>query len=554
MNLIEKELINGIQSVINTITTETIDPSMVMIEIPKDSANGNYSSNIAMRLTKLLKRKPQEIAQEIANQLPAHCPSLEKVEIAGPGFLNFWIKNEALAAIIKTILEKDEQYGQNDTGQQNRVLVEWISANPTGPLHIGHARGAAWGDAVCRLLETSGYDVLREYYINDAGNQIQNLALSLIARYKESLGLPFELPQDGYHGDDVKLIANKLRKEFGDNLLENEDVIHFFTQKGIEYELDNIYTDLQLFRVDMESWQSEQDLYDTGKVEAVVERLKEHNLLYESEGALWFKSTDYGDDKDRVILKSDGTYTYLTPDIANHLDKIDRGYDKLINLWGADHHGYIPRMKAALEALGHKDVLEVDVVQIVRMIENGEEIKMSKRTGNAVTLRELCEDIGVDAVRYNMVSRALETHFDFDLGLARQQSNDNPVYYAQYAHARMCSIINKAFELKAQETYTRLGEEKEVDLLKHLGSFTDTIADAAKTRQPNRMVNYIHKLAQLLHSFYGAHKVSNPDELELSNERLALVKATQITMRNALALIGVSAPESMSSLDLTEEG
>lgn len=548
MNQIEQELIKGMQEVIKGITDDIIDEDVIMVEVPKDSKNGDYSSNIAMRLTKTLKKKPQDIAGVFKSELPAYCPSVQRIEIAGPGFLNFFIKQESLAQIIETILSSGKTYGQNESGNNEKVLVEWISANPTGPLHIGHARNAAWGDSVCRLLEASGYDVLREYYINDAGNQIENLALSLIARYRELLGLDFELPKDGYHGPDVKVIAQRIMDEHGNNLLnelEPDKLKHFFKQRGIQYELDQIYEDLQHFRVSMESWVSEEDLYQAGKVDKVIPMMTQKGLTYEEEGAIWFKSTHYGDDKDRVLKKSDGTYTYLTPDIANHLDKIERGYHKLINLWGADHHGYIPRMKAALAALGHEDVLEVDIVQIVRMMENGEEIKMSKRTGNAVTLRELCDDIGVDAVRYNMVSRSIDTHFDFDLDLARKQSNENPVYYAQYAHARMSSIFTKAQSFTPQETYTLLGEQHETSLMKLIASFPELVSDSAKTRQPNKMTNYIQKLAQSFHAFYAACKVIDPSQPELTNERLALVKATQITLGNALELIGVEAVESM---------
>ena len=545
MNPIEQRLIEQIVKTIKEIKGTDIDEQYIQIQIPKDHQNGDYSTNLAMRLAKEFQQKPIEFASQLASHFKQHSELIEKVEVAGPGFLNFWIKSDQLTGILKAILDQGEDYGKNESGQQEKVLVEWISVNPTGPLHIGHARSAAWGDVVCRLMEASGYDVLREYYINDAGNQIDNLALSLIARYKEILGLPFELPQDGYHGEDVRMIALKILENFGDDLLERDDVLNFFKAKGIQYEMDRIYEDLQYFRVDMESWQSEQDLYDTGKVDEVISLMKAKDLTYMEEDALWFKSSLYGDDKDRVLIKADGLYTYLTPDIANHLHKLERGYTRLVNFWGADHHGYIPRMKAALEALGYKDVLEVDVVQMVRMIEEGKEVKMSKRTGNAITLRDLCDDIGVDAVRYNMVSRALETHFDFDLGIARKQSNDNPVYYAQYAYARMNSILSKVERFKEQQEYTLLVDEREVDLIKHLGAFTEVVADSARTRQPNKVTNYIQQLAQYFHRFYGSLKVNDPDHPQLSNERLALVVATQITLKNALTLIGVSAPEVM---------
>lgn len=547
MNVIETNLKGSIEAAVKKLYDQTLEDGMIMIEIPKDSSNGDYSTNIAMRLTKLLRKNPQIIAQEIKGELEASCKDVKKIEIAGPGFINFWMNSASLADIINTAIEQGDKYGQNTSGNGLRILVEYVSANPTGDLHLGHARGAVWGDCICRLLNASGYDCLREYYINDAGNQMVNLGLSLYARYAQLFGRDEKLPEDGYHAQDVADIAKIVKEEQGDKWLDKpEGWLEFFIEEGRRLELAKIERDLKNYRVEFDSWISEKSFYANGRVEAAIQKIKDLGLTYEEDGALWFKTTEFGDDKDRVLRKNDGTLTYLTPDIANHIYKYERGYTKLVNLWGADHHGYIARMKAALVALGYpKDGLEVDIIQMVRLVENGEEVKMSKRTGNAVTIRELCEDIGVDAARYFFVSRAVDTHFDFDLGLARKQTNENPVYYAQYAYARICSILRQAPEFKKLDSYNLLVEEKEVALLKHINEFVGVVSDAAATRSPNKICNYIQKLASYFHSFYGAHKIIDPENEALTNQRLGLLIATKITLANALDLIGISAPEKM---------
>ncbi|RRC92187.1 arginine--tRNA ligase [Erysipelotrichaceae bacterium OH741_COT-311] len=523
------------------------DDSLIMVEIPKDNTNGDYSTNIAMRLAKVCKKAPAMIANEIKAELEQTVEDLDKIEIAGPGFINFWMKKESLAAVINTVINEGSDYGKNNTGDGLRILVEYVSANPTGNLHLGHARGAAWGDCICRLLMKSGYDCLREYYINDAGAQMINLGKSVYARYAEYFGVHVDIPEDGYMGQDVKEIGIELAKELGDIWLHKEEGrIEFFKEAGRNKELEKIKEDLDYYRCDFDSWVSEQGLYDDGRVDEIIERMNKMGLTYEEDGALWFKSTKWGDDKDRVLRKADGTLTYLTPDIANHMYKFERGYTKLVNLWGADHHGYIPRMVAAIQACGYgpKD-LEVDIIQMVRLVENGAEVKMSKRTGNAITIRELCDDIGIDAARYFFVSRAVDTHLDFDLGLARKKTNENPVYYAQYAHARICSILRQAGEFKSLEKYDLLTSEKEVDLLKYINEFVGVVGDAAATRSPNKICNYIQKLASYFHSFYGAHKIMDASNPELTNQRLGLLVATKITLANALDLVGISAPEKM---------
>lgn len=548
MNKIEMALVENIETVVKELYDVETTEGMVMIEIPKDNTKGDYSTNIAMRLTKQLRRKPQEIANEIVEALKSKLDNAEKIEVAGPGFINFFIKKTELASVINVVLDAKETYGNSDSGKGFPVLLEYVSANPTGILHLGHARGAAWGDSCARLYKAAGWNCLREYYINDAGNQMDMLALSVQARYRELFGLDFTLPDDGYHGKDIIGVAEQIKEEYGDKWLNvsDEEALPFFKAEGKRLEMKRIEDDLKYYRCDFDSWMSEQWIVDQGMVDDALKVMIDKGLTFEADGAFWFKSSEYGDDKDRVLRKSDGFYTYLTPDIANHIHKFNRGYKLLVNLWGADHHGYVPRMKAAIEALGYpQNSLEVDIIQMVRLVENGQEVKMSKRTGNAVTIRELCDDIGVDSARYFFLSRALDTHLDFDLGLARSKTNDNPVYYAQYAYARICSILRQVEKVERQETYDLLVSEKETDLLKHINEFPGVVADAALTRSPNKICNYIQKLAQYFHSFYGAHKIIDKENPTLTNERLALLEATKITLKNALYLLGVEAPEKM---------
>ena len=402
-------------------------------------------------------------------------------------------------------------------------------------------------------MEASGYDVLREYYVNDAGNQIVMLGKSLTARYFEYFGRSdYPLPEDGYHAEDVRQIAHEIAKKDGDKWLDapEEERMAYFMQTGKELELKKIEKDLLAYGVRIDSWMHETFFYenDRARINACLRLMQDKGLLYEQDGALWFRSTDYGDDKDRVLRKSDGTLSYLTPDIANHVYKIERGYPKLVDLWGADHHSYITRMKAALTALGYpEDTLEVDLIQMVRMVEDGVEVKMSKRTGNALTLRELCNDIGLDAARWFFVAKDVSTHMDLDLKLARSRDNDNPVYYAQYAHSRMNSILTnpKIAKFERCERYDRLSDERELMLLKKIGEFPAEVASDAALRKPNKLTDYIISLVKTFHSYYNAVKVNNPDDPELTNQRLGLVTATMITLKNALSLIGVSAPESM---------
>lgn len=520
------------------------------IDIPKDNKNGDYASNVALQLSKALKGNPKQIAETIIKQIDLEKNGLEKVEIAGPGFINFFVLKSLLANNIKEIIKLGNDYGRTKLKEPQSYNVEFISANPTGRLHLGHARQAALGDSLCRILQAAGYKVTREYYVNDLGSQVHNLALSVRARYLELYNLEAKIPEDGYFGDDIKVVAKELQKKFGDKFKEDEskESLKIIRDFAIEAELNIIKADLKNYRVEMDVYSSESSIKERGMVEQTLQILKEVGVLYESEGATFFKSTQYGDDKDRVLIKSDKTYTYLTPDIAYHVDKLSRGYDFLVNLLGADHHGYINRLKAAIVALGHdKNKLEVDIVQMVRLIKDGEEYKMSKRAGNAITLAELVEEVGVDATRYFFVSRSGDSHFDFDIGLAKTYSNDNPVYYAQYAHARMNSIINQANSIDTTKVdkFDLLVAPQEIDLIKQLVEFKQVIIDAAKNREPYQITIYIQKVAQLFHSFYNECRVVDENNLNLSAQRLLLVVATKTVLANALNLIGVSAPQKM---------
>ncbi|KAA6474814.1 arginine--tRNA ligase [Bacillus swezeyi] len=540
------------EAVIKAGLAEEKDIPEVVLEVPKDKSHGDYSTNMAMQLARIAKKAPRNIAEEIVSSFDKGKASIDQLDIAGPGFINFYMDNQYLTKLIPAVLEAGEAYGETSIGGGERVQVEFVSANPTGNLHLGHARGAAVGDSLCNVLEKAGYDVSREYYINDAGNQINNLALSVEARYFEALGKEKPMPEDGYRGEDIKEIGKKLAEEFGDRFLHEDESerLTFFREYGLKYELGKLREDLENFRVPFDVWYSETSLYQNGKIDQALETLREKGHIYEEDGATWFRSTAFGDDKDRVLIKKDGSYTYLLPDIAYHKDKLDRGFQKLINVWGADHHGYIPRMKAAIEALGYnKETLEVEIIQLVHLYKNGEKMKMSKRTGKAVTMRDLIDEVGLDAVRYFFAMRSADTHMDFDLDLAVSTSNENPVYYAQYAHARICSMLRqgeeKGLSLEGDLALAKISSEKEYDLLKAIGAFPEAVADAAEKRIPHRITNYIFELASVLHSFYNAEKVLDPADEEKSRARLSLMKATQITLNNALKLIGVSAPEKM---------
>lgn len=547
MDLVSNKIVTIIKSALkNVYNLENID-SLVMVEIPKLKDHGDFSSNIALRLAKVLKNSPINIANSLKGELENN-DFIEKVEVVVPGFLNFFVKKDSLSEIINKIIDQGKDYGRNNFGKNEKVMVEYVSANPTGDLHLGHARGAAYGDSLTRVLKFSGYDCLREYYVNDAGNQIEVLGESLYQRYLEALGYEFDIEKIGYQGKDVKNIASKIAKDIKEKYVhdDSDDRKLYFKKVGRELELSKIKKDLDLYRVSFDHYQSELDLYKDGKVKNTLEALKNSGFTYDLDGALWLRTTDFGDDKDRVLIKSDGSYTYLLPDIAYHKDKFDRGYDHLINLFGADHHGYIIRLKAGLKILGYNsDNLDIQIVQMVRLMENGIELKMSKRTGNAITIRELCEDVGVDVARYFFISKPIVSHLDFDLDLARKHSSENPVYYIQYAYARCASILRRVKEVKKLETYSLLTNDKEVSILKELASFEQILVDICKYKEVNILCNYAYRLASLFHSYYNECKVIDETNSELTTERLALVKAIKITLENALNLLGIEVKEDM---------
>lgn len=556
MNIVEKVKESIVEEIIQAaVKAEIVEKSQIpnfVLETPKDKTHGDYATNIAMQLTKIARKPPRQIAEAIIEHFQAGQVHVSKAEIAGPGFINFYMDNSYLTEIIPQAIGAGDRYGQTNFGQSKKIQVEFVSANPTGSLHLGHARGAAVGDALCNVLDMAGFDVSREYYINDAGNQIANLAYSIEARYKQALGMDAPMPEDGYHGQDIVEFGKQLAAEAGDKYVHMDDTerFQFFRQYGLEKELDKLKKDLKDFGVEFDVWFSETSLYENGAVEEIVGKLRERGYVFDQDGATWLRSTDFGDDKDRVLIKNDGSYTYLTPDIAYHQNKFSRGFEQLINIWGADHHGYIPRMKAAMQALGYDaDQLQVIINQMVSLYQGGEKVKMSKRTGKAVTMRDLMEEVGTDAVRYFFTMRSSDAHLDFDMDLAVSKSNENPVFYVQYAHARICSIFRKAEEegiqwKSEQADLSLLTSEKELDLLKKVGQFPEEISLAAEQYAPHRIVRFVHELASLFHSFYNAAPVVTEDR-ELTKARLSLLGAVRVTLQNALRVIGVSAPEKM---------
>ena len=513
-----------------------------IIERPSKKENGDYSTNLAMELSKILKKNPEDIANLIVSNIE-NKNIIERIEVARPGFINFYIKKQYLLDCINKVIEKNENYGKSNIGKNEKINIEYVSANPTGILHVGTARGAAYGDNLSRILKFAGYDVTREYYINDGGNQINNLGLSIKTRYENICNIDTQMPEDGYYGEEIIDIARNIYEKYKDKKL-NEG-IEFFTELGIDVLLNRIKKDLKDFNVEFDIWTSEKEIRKSGKVEKCIEILKNEDNLYEQDGAIWMKTTKYGDDKDRVLIKNDKTYTYLVPDIAYHLDKLDRGYDKLIDVFGADHHGYINRLKASIEALGYdKDKLDVKLLQMVKLSKDGEEIKMSKRTGKTVTISELLEEVGVNSSRYFFAAKSLDTQLNFDITLATKQSNENPVYYIQYAHARICSILSNVKEIKEIKTYNTINSNYAFELLNKVYEFKDVVEFAAKKMNPHIIANYVYDLATLFHVYYSHEKILS-DDVVYTSERINLIKTIKITIKNALNLIGVEALERM---------
>lgn len=514
----------------------------IVIEHSRDSAHGDYSTNVAMRSCRLFGMKPRDLAEKLIPEMKSD--AIEKIEIAGPGFINFFLKKDALQSVIEKVLEQGDSYGRLPKNGK-KIDIEYVSANPTGDLHLGHTRCAAVGDSIASLLDWAGYDVTREYYVNDCGNQVEHLGHSLRARYHELFGEPLDLAEDDYHGQDLITIAQKIKDQFGDKYLQDSKESHdFFIRFGIDSELSKIWEDMDAFRVHFDKVSYESDIRSNGNIEKTIEFLKP--WIYVQDGATYLRTTDFVDDKDRPIIKADGNYTYFMPDIAYHYNKMERGFDLLIDVLGADHHGYIGRMKSALMMKGYSpDVLQAEFVQVVRVYRDGAEVKMSKRTGKAIAHRDLVEDVGVDAVRYFFAERSQQSHLDFNYNLAMEQSSSNPVYYAQYAYARCASVLSLGSDIALNSRGGELKEESELALLRLLSDFPGVIANSAEERAPYKLAAYIQKLAASIHSFYTNCHILDRENIAMTSCRLALAKAAKTVMKNALSILGVSAPEKM---------
>jgi arginyl-tRNA synthetase len=525
----------------------------IVIEVPTHAEHGDFATNVALQLAKPEKKAPRQIAEIIINTLKNNSELFEKVEIAGPGFINFFINKSLWRDSLKSIVSAGDDYGKGTAGKGKKVQVEFVSANPTGPLHIGHGRGAATGDAVASILTAAGFEVEREYYINDAGNQMDTLGKSVYLRYCELLGKPAEFPEKCYQGDYIKDIARDLITKFGSRYLDTpeDESIPVFSRLGGDIILQGIKQDLEDFGVVHNSWFSEQTLFDSGKVDEAISQMQQNGFIYENEGALWFRTTDFGDDKDRVVVRSNGVTTYFASDIAYHKEKYQRGFDWVIDVWGADHHGYVPRLKGIVQGLGRDaDDLKIILVQLVSLMRDGVPVAMSTRSGEFVTLKEVVDEVGRDAARYFFLMRRSDSQLDFDLELAKRQSTENPVYYVQYAHARICSIFETAIERSiTPEDFSKiplckLDAPEEMALIKFLGQFPEVVEGGALNFEPHRITYYLQELAGLFHSFYNKHRVIGEDP-ELSAARLLLLKCTAQTLKNGLLLLGVSAPERM---------
>lgn len=550
---IKKILAQGIEdaarkAMAEGIIKEGVLPSVVL-EVPPQKEFGDFATNFAMQAAKSLRCNPRAAAEAVVDRID--CPYIERAEIAGPGFINLYLRPDWVYKLLRAILDEGDDYGSIRQEHPEKIQLEYVSANPTGPLHVGHGRGAAVGSSLANLMKAAGYDVTREYYINDAGNQIENLTLSVNARYLSLLGVECEFPENGYHGADITETAQRIAHIYGDKFLKLKEAerLQAFKTLALKEKLAALKEDLQAFNVDFDVWFSERTLHEEGCIKAACDFLCEKGYMYEHEGALWLKSTEYGDDKDRVVIRENGVPTYLAADIAYHRNKFERGFDHVINLWGADHHGYIARMKAAVGALGYRpEQLEVLILQMVSLFRNGEPVKMSKRTGQSVTLNELIEEVGTDAARFFFIMRSIDSQLDFDLTLATEKSSENPVYYVQYAHARICSILRQIEEEKISvdesAPLTSLREEVETTLIKKLGEYPELVAGAARERAPHRIAHYLYDLAGLFHSFYNQCRILGV-EPEAQQARLLLVIAVRRVLRHALAILGISAPERM---------
>lgn len=525
------------------------------IEKPANKDNGDYSTNVAMAGARAFKKAPKMIAEAIAKCIELDGTVFEKVEIAGPGFMNFFLSQKFYSDILKDVFACGENYGKSDYGKGKKILVEFVSANPTGPMHIGNARGGAIGDCLASVLDWAGYSVNREFYVNDAGNQIEKFATSLEVRYLQHFDSTVELPEDAYHGQDIVDHAENFIAEYGDKYVnaQSSERRKALVDYALPKNIAGLEKDLGRYRITYDKWFRESTLHNDGSVQKVIDALKEKGVTYEQDGALWFKASEYGNDKDIVLVRANGLPTYIVPDIAYHYNKlVTRGYDKAIDVLGADHHGYVPRMKAALTALGlDASRLDCVIMQMVRLVRDGETIKLSKRSGKAITLNTLIDEVPLDAARFFFNLREPNSHFDFDLELAAKQSSENPVYYVQYAHARICSIIKKAQEQGVElrtpndDELALLNSKEEKDLIRHLSALTDEIVASAKAYDPAKITHYVIELATLFHKFYNAQRVMLDDNESLMQARLYLCSAVKNTIYNILTMLKITTPEVM---------
>lgn len=533
----KKEIITELANVIKELNAN------VDIEVtkPKDSVNGDFSSNIAMKLAKILKKNPLDIAQDIVSKI--NNDNFINVEVKAPGFINFFVKKDYLLENINTVLREKENYGRSNIGKGKKINIEFVSANPTGILHLGNARGGAYGDSLARVMSFAGFDVTKEYYINDAGNQIDNLAESILVRYKELCGIKALMPENGYHGKEIIDIAKKIYDEHNDSYLNQG--LDYFKKLGTKEMISHIFDDLKEYRIVYDVLTSEAKIKEKYDINNVINILTENGYTYELDGATWFKCSEIYDDKDHVLIKADGTVTYLVPDIAYHLDKYNRGFDKMIDILGTDHHGYVARLKSSVKALGNDpEKLEVKLLQLVRLVENGEVVKMSKRTGKSVTLKELIDEVGVNAARYYFSKYSLDTQMDFDLNLAKSKSNENPVFYVSYAYARICSILNEVDNCKEINKYVAINDETSYNVLEKVYEFKEVVENSATKELPHLITNYVYELASLFHLYYSKTRILTDNEEE-TLERINLIKCVKQTILNALDLIGVIPPEKM---------
>lgn len=553
-NILKEKITAAIKSAIHSGELPEAEIPEFIIEIPSNKDNGDYSSNAAMAGARAFKKAPKMIAESILNHLDLDGTFFCRAEIAGPGFLNFFLSQQYYSEILNDIISCGDNYGSSDYGKGKRIIVEFVSANPTGPMHIGNARGGAIGDCLASVLDRAGYEVSREFYINDAGNQIEKFALSLETRYLQHYDSSIEMPEDAYHGADITEHAENFIRKYGDKYvsLSSQERRKALVDYALPKNIANLEEDLGRYRIKYDKWFRESELHNDGSVKKVIDTLKEKGVTYEQDGALWFKASDFGNDKDIVLIRANGLPTYIVPDIAYHYNKlVTRGYDKAIDVLGADHHGYVPRMKAALTALGlDASRLDAVIMQMVRLVRDGETIKLSKRSGKAITLNTLIDEVPLDAARFFFNLREPNSHFDFDLELAAKKSSENPVYYVQYAHARICSIIKKAeaegvvLRTPDREELNLLSSDEEKELIRHLSQLTGEIISAAKAYDPAKITHYVIELAMLFHKFYNSQRVMVDDE-GLMQARLCLCRAVKDTIKNILTMLKITAPEVM---------